>query len=71
MGTQNQTPDQSQQPGTRQPGGQSDDQQRDPQSKRTTKAKDAGNVPRSDDDVADEANQGTREDGTGSNVRGN
>jgi hypothetical protein len=63
MGTQNQTPgSQTQQPGKQQPGMQ-DDQK----SKRT--AKDTATPPRSDDDVADEGNQGTREDATGSNSR--
>jgi len=32
---------------------------RDPKPARAPKAKDAGNVPRSDDDVADESNQGS------------
>lgn len=59
MGTQNQ------------PGGQKDDTQRDPNMRQTTKAKEAGNVPRSDDDVADESSQGTREDAAGSDVRKN
>lgn len=59
MGTQNQ------------PGGQTDDKQRDPNMKQPPKAKEAGNVPRSDDDVADESSQGTREDATGSNVQNN
>jgi hypothetical protein len=59
MGTQQQTPN-SQTP-------QRQDAQRDPKSSR--KEKDAGNVPHSDDDVAGEANQGTREDAAGSNAR--
>jgi len=66
MGTQHQTPDsQTQQPGTRQPA--SSDEQR--KSERTAKTKDAGNVPRSDDDVVSEGDQGTREDGSGGKVR--
>lgn len=66
MGTQNQTPNsQSQQPGQRPSGTQ--DQERDQKSKRT--AKDTATPPRSDDDVADEGNQGTREDAAGSNVK--
>jgi hypothetical protein len=68
MGTQNQPPNSPRQPsGTRQPGGSGqNEQQRDP---KRTKAKDTGNVPRSDDDLMDEENQGTREDGAGSNAR--
>jgi hypothetical protein len=72
MGTQNQTPNsKTQQPGKRQPGTPGGDKQPDPRSgsKRATKGKDAGNVPRSDDDMAGEADQGTREDGAGSSVR--
>jgi hypothetical protein len=64
MGNQHQTPNSpTQQPGTRQP---ADDQQ----SKRAkSKEKDAGNVPKSDDDVMDEASEGTREDGAGPTSR--
>jgi hypothetical protein len=62
MGNQQHTPNsQTQQPGTRQPSGAGE------QRKRKVKAKDSGNVPRSDDDVVSEGNQGTREDGAGSN----
>lgn len=61
MGTQQQTPN-SQTP-------QRQDAQRDPKSKRTEKDKDAGNVPHSDDDVAGETTQGTREDAAGRNPR--
>ena len=69
MGTQNQTPNsRERQPGAGQPKpGQ--DTQPDPRRGRGTKAKDAGNVPRSDDDVAGEGSEGTREDDAGSNVR--
>jgi hypothetical protein len=63
MGTQNQTPNsQTQQPGQRQPN-------EDPKSKRSMKEKDAGNVPQSDDDIMDEASEGTREDGAGPKSR--
>jgi hypothetical protein len=62
MGTQNQTPN-SQQPGKRPPA-------EDPKGTRAKeKEKDAGNVPQSDDDVMDEASQGTREDATGPGSR--
>jgi hypothetical protein len=77
MGTQNQTPSsQPQQPGTRQPGSSGQDEQRpDPRSDRSakasSKAKEAGNVPRSDDDLTDEGTEGTREDDADSDVRGN
>jgi hypothetical protein len=65
MGNQPQTPQpqSQQQPGTRQP-------KEDPKSKRaTSKEKDAGNVPQSDDDVIDEGSEGSREDATGSRSR--
>ncbi|HVY81856.1 MAG TPA: hypothetical protein VG994_12790 [Steroidobacteraceae bacterium] len=61
MGTQNQTPN------TQKPG--SGAQPRDPKSEQRAKGKDAGNVPRTDDDVIDESNQGTREDAAGTDVR--
>ena len=67
MGTQNQTPNSpgQQQPGKPQPG--MTDAEREQKSKRT--AKDTANPPHDDDDVADEGNQGTREDAAGSNDR--
>jgi hypothetical protein len=72
MGTQNQNPSsQPQQPGTRQPGAEQNEERPDRSPKGSTKAKDAGNVPRSDDELTDEGNEGTREDGAGSNVRNN
>lgn len=68
MGNQQQTPNpQTQQPGTRQQSGGGE--QRNRKSERTVKTKDGGNVPRSDDDLVSEGNQGTREDGAGSNIR--
>jgi hypothetical protein len=58
MGTQTQNPGQQpQQPGRRDR--QSEDQ-------RQTKGKDAGNVPRNDDEAIDDSSEeGTREDATG------
>ena len=65
MGTQTQNPgSQTQQP-NRPAGGQDEQRDRENDPRRTAKGKDAGNVPRSDDDVADEENQGTREDAAG------
>ena len=58
MGTQNQTP--GSQPQEKRPSGMASEHgHRDPKPGRDPKAKDAGNVPRSDDDVADESNQGS------------
>ena len=66
MRYQQQTPNpQTQQPGTRQQSGGGD--QRSRKSERTAKTKDSGYVPRSEDDLVSEGNQGTREDGAGSN----
>lgn len=70
MGTQNQTPNaQGRPPGARQPAKPGQDASRDAKPGRGTQAKDAGNVPRSDDDVGSDQDQGTREDGAGSNTR--
>jgi hypothetical protein len=70
MGTQSQTPNsQTQQP--KRPGSADQDERQDRQAEtqRTAKGKDAGNVPRSEDDVTEESDEGTREDAAGSNVR--
>lgn len=66
MGSHNQTPNSQ----TRRPKTPPGSERHNPRSERAahSKDKDAGNVPRSDDDVASESNQGTREDELGSNA---
>ena len=66
MGTQNQTP--GSQPQDKRHSGKAGEQgQRNPQAGQPSKGKDAGNVPRSDDDVASGSGQGSRKDTGGRN----
>ena len=68
MGTQNQTPT-SQTPDKHHSGMAGEQAQRDPRANPGSKGKDAGNVPHSDDDVAGETPQGSRQDSGGSSGR--